>query len=394
MSTGLPKVTVNLGNGNLNQTLQTDDGVVGLVITGVAVSGSSNVSTGEAYQIFSLVEAEDLGITEDSTNSFAWKQIRDFYSIAKTGAELWFMLITSTVTMETAADENEDYAAKLLTKAKGRVKQLAISRKSTGTVTAANGLDEDVHNAVPKAQQLAESFASRNRPLRILLDGKDFTGTISDLKDYAEDNKNRVAIMIGNNDGSKNASVGLFLGRKAASPVHYNPGRVKDGAIIDLEAFFTDGSNVEDLEAGWDAIHNKGYIFFKSFTGRAGYYFTHAISLTKPTDDYKKLPYGWVIDKVHVLAYQTYVDEILEVIPIAENGQVHPALIKSWESKIETTINQQMTANGEVSGVEAYINPNQPILSSGELKIDLKILPVGYAEYIPINIGFTTTLNT
>ena len=38
---GVPKVTVNIGNGNLNQTEQTDNGVVGLVITGVSVTGGS-----------------------------------------------------------------------------------------------------------------------------------------------------------------------------------------------------------------------------------------------------------------------------------------------------------------------------------------------------------------
>ncbi len=390
---GIPKVTVEIGNGNLNRTDQTDDGIVGLVITGSSVTGTSNVVAGEAYQIFSLSEAEDLGIKEDSTNDFAWKQLRDFYSIAKTGAELWFMLTTATVTMEQMVDQSKQYAAKLLSAAKGRVRTLSASKKSSGTVTTLEGLDGDVHKAVPKAQQLADSFALRNQPLRIILDGKDFTGTISDLKNYKEDSKNRVAILIGNNDGSKNASVGLFLGRKASIPVQRNPGRVKSGAITDIKAYFTDGSPVENLEPSWDAIHNKAYIFFRSYVGRAGYFFNDAPTLTSDSDDYSDLPRGWVMDKVHLLAYQTFIDEILEEIPIAANGLVHPALIKSWESKIEGVLNTVMVANGEISAVDAYIDSNQPILSTGELRVSIKIIPIGYAKYIPIDLGFTTSLN-
>ena len=101
-----------------------------------------------------------------------------------------------------------------------------------------------------------------------------------------------------------------------------------------------------------------------------------------------------MIDKVHRLAYATFVEEILEEIPISEDGTVHPALIKNWESRIETVINQLMTANGEISGVYDYIDPAQKVLQTNELKVNLEILPVGYAKSIPINLGFTTELTS
>ncbi len=390
---GLPKVTIGLGNGGLKQTVQTDDGVIGLVITGATITGANNVTANKVYQIFSLIEAENLGITESNTNSFAWQQIKDFYSIAKTGAELWFMIVVQATTMEDMADETKDFGSKVIATSKGRVRTLALSRKSTGTIVTVDGLDTDVHKAVVKAQTMAESFALRNRPFRVIIDGKDYSGTIVDLKDYSINNKNRVGILIGNDNGSKNASIGLFIGRKASVSIQRNLGVVRDGAIIDLNAYLTNGADVELSEAGWDAIHDKGYMFYKSFTGKAGYFVSHTLSLTAPTDDYKKMNNGWVIDKAQILAYLTFLDEVLEEIPINTNGQIHPALIKAWEGKIENTINQQMTAKGQISGVKSYIDANQQVLSTGELKVDLQILPVAYSEYIKINLQFTTDLN-
>ena len=389
----IPKVKVNVGNGNLNQTTQTADGVVGLVITGATITGANKVTVGNSYQLFSLADAETLGIAEDNSNAFAWQQLRDFYSEAKTGAELWIMLVPGTVTLEQMADTTKSHAQKLITDSKGAIRTLGIAKKSTGTVTAKDGLDEDVQKAITTAQNLGEQAAANNRPLRIIIDGKDFTGTASDLANYREGSSNRVAILIGNIDGSKNSCLGLLLGRKASNPVQRNPGRVKDGFIAEGEAYFTDGSSVESLEGAWESIHDKGYIFLRSYIGRGGYFFNDAPTLTTLGDDYNDLPKGWVIDKVHRLAYATFLDEILEEIPISEDGQVHPALIKNWESRIETVINQLMTANGEISGVDAYIDPMQKVLVTNELKVHLDILPVGYAKSIPINLGFTAQLN-
>lgn len=391
---GLPNVDVRIGNGNLGRTTQTEDGVVGLCITGSTVAGADNVTINTAYQIFSLDEAEALGITEGSTNDYAWQQLKDYYNEAATGAELWFMLTGQSVTMTDVADPTEDYAQELLTKAKGRVRILGISRKSAAGVTASGGMDGDVHSTVPNAQILAENFTGINRPLRVVIDGKDFTGEVADLVDYSLDTKNRVSIAISNADGSKNAAIGLLLGRIAASPVQRYPGRVRDGANVAIEAFFTNGADVENLEAAWDAIHNKGYVFLRSFVGKAGYFWNGASTLTGNTDDYGTIPRGRVIDKAHILAYSTFIEEILSEIPIDGDGKIHPALVKQWETRIENTINQQMAANGEVSAVSAFIDADQNVLSTDEIEVDLSILPVGYAEFITINLGFTTEINS
>jgi hypothetical protein len=61
---GLPKVGITILNGQLGQVASTDDGVAGLLMTGVAGTG---IALSEVKQIFSVADAEALGITLHTT---------------------------------------------------------------------------------------------------------------------------------------------------------------------------------------------------------------------------------------------------------------------------------------------------------------------------------------
>ena len=54
----LPNVNISLSSGALGVTAQTTDGIAGLILSGVAVSGSITLNTPK--QVFSLQNAVDL----------------------------------------------------------------------------------------------------------------------------------------------------------------------------------------------------------------------------------------------------------------------------------------------------------------------------------------------
>ncbi|MCC9071219.1 DUF2586 family protein [Flavobacterium sp. F-65] len=388
----LPNIKFNISSKGLG-LLQSDiQKVPGLVLTGVTVAGTGKVAVGGSYQIFSLDEAVNLGIEETGANAFAYKHIKAFYDEAKKGAELWFMLVLSTITMEDMADLTKPYAKKLLADASGKIRILGLLKKSGTTETITNGLDADVALAVAKAQALNEDYASRYFPVRTIISGNKFSGTVADLKDYATASFNKVSILLANTDGSKEASVGLALGRIASIPSQRKISRVKDGPVENFTAYFTNGGTAESLDTSWDAIHNKGYIFLRSFANRSGYYFTSDVTLTGSTDDFNTLSRGLVMDEAVLIAYDTLVDELSDEIPVTDAGKIHPVTIKSWQNAIERQIDGLMVQNGKLSGVKAYIDENQNVLVTNNLNIALQLLPVGYSDYITVNIGFTTNL--
>ncbi|WP_442265880.1 DUF2586 family protein [Tenacibaculum sp. ZS6-P6] len=387
---GLPKVKINVNNDGLGQVAQTEDGVSAMILTGTSVSGGAQV--GESFQVFSLDEAEAAGITS-TANPYAYKHVQQFYQEAGNGAELWLMLVADAVSMEDMVSSDENYAKKLLDDAKGAVRLIAVSRKSDGSATIANGVDADVDNAVVKAQALIESYADKYKEASVIIDGKDFNGTVADLKDYSTSDQEFVSILLSNTDGSKNAAVGLLLGRLAKDPVMRNPGRVKSGSLPAIEGFFTNEQAIEELENAWDNIHNKGYIFLRSFVGRSGYFFNDAPTCTVASDDLNNITRVRTIYKARRVAYGVFVNEILDEIPLEANGKIAPALIKSWEGLVDNAINLTMTQNGEISAVRTFIDPAQDVLATNEVRVSLDILPVGYAKYITVELGFTTSLS-
>src|SRR5690625_2741725 len=128
----LPNVNIELTNGTLGSVGANQDGVAGLVLTGVSVPNKIQIN--EPRVIFSLADAEELGIEQTGDNASAYRHIKEFYEARRivSGseiAELYIMLTSSTTTLEDVADySNVNGAKKLLEYAQGRIRLLAISR--------------------------------------------------------------------------------------------------------------------------------------------------------------------------------------------------------------------------------------------------------------------------
>ncbi len=389
---GLPNISFNIATDGLGRSLADIQKTPGLVITGIT---EANVVLGECYQVFSLKNVEDLGITEQSGNTFAYKHIKDFYEMAGQGAPLWFMLVSDATTMTLMADVNEPYAKKLVQDAGGNIRVLGLVKESDGNEVISGGLDEDVALAVEKSQELVNYFAERFMHIRTILSGNAFDGTVANLTDFEAANLayNGVNLLIANNDGEPEASIGLALGKQLSIPSQRKQSRIKDGPVITQAAYFTNGDPVESLADAWDIIDDKGYTFFRNFANRSGYFFTSDVTLTSKEDDFISLARGFVMDEAVLIAYGVLIDQLSDEIPVTEAGLIHPAIIKSWQSSIETQIENLMVANGKLIAIKAFIDENQNVLSTDKIVVGISLLPVGYAEHIEVNIGFTTNIN-
>ncbi|MVT09885.1 DUF2586 family protein [Chitinophaga tropicalis] len=383
---GLPKVAITLGNGNLGTSVATDDGVAGLVLTGVA---TANLPLGTPKVIFNLSEAEALGITATGTNASAYRHIKEFYDLAGEGAELYIMTVADSVTLTQMADvTNASGASKLLDAARGRIRLLGLTRTPAASYipSLTDGLDKDSLDAITKAQQLATAYTAQYKPVRVLIEGRKLdtanTATLKDLRTYTA---NRAGIVIGSTSNDGSASVGLVLGRAASIPVQRNLGRVKDGSLPVTSAY-VNTVKAEDLTSG-DMLHDKGYIFLRTFIGRSGYFLNDDPMCAPATDDYSQLALGRVIDKASQVSYQTYVDELNDEIVIDENGKISVPVIKYLQNKIESAVNLAMV--DEISSFSAFIDADQNVLSTGKLTVRASIVPMGYTKTIEVLLGFT-----
>lgn len=385
---GLGKVKINIGNGALGSAPLSEDGITGMVLTGTAIAGKMDL--GEPKAFFSLEAVKALGIDELS-NPFAYRQIKGFYDLAGAGAELWIMLVGSAVKTSEMVDLSEEYFSKIMEKSKFRVRLGGVSAEVTTAPEAGEGITADVIGSISSAQALADHYSNEYNHLRMILDGSNFNGTPSDLTDLKPYEASRVSVLIANTENTRNADIGRLLGRLASDPVQRHPARVKSGRVSETAYFGLDHSP-ESLKSAFNAIADKGYIFLLPYNGKLGYFFSDAPTCTPQDDDFNQIPNGRVMDKAVRIAYQTYIDEIKDEIPVDASGKISPILIKAWEAKIYRALGVSMVASGEISGRSVFIDADQDILATGKTQIAVGIQPVGYADEIIINLGFIKSI--
>lgn len=227
--------------------------------------------------------------------------------------------------------------------------------------------------------------------------GYGYAGDPAALKDLTETEYNRAGVVLGDTAASsKNAAMGVVAGRIAASAVQRKISRVRDGALQPLTFYVgAEPAELADLET----INDKGYITFRTFVGKAGYFITDDNLATTPEDDYRALTNRRVIDKAYRIAYAQLVEWLNDEVPVSKSGTLVPAWCSTVEADVEQAIETQMTAQGNLgndqsdssdTGVECKIDYDQNILATSQVKIGLRVKPNGYAKYIDVELGFKT----
>ena len=413
----LPYVKIDFANGAIGASEPMDDGVTGLVCTAVAVTQTVNGETDNVfalntpYLITKLDELVSKGITSDSSdaNATLYKAVKEFYDEAPDGSKLWIMGVADTVTIADIVDKTKDNAKKLLVAANGTIRTLAvkIKDKSGYTPTVTTGIDGTVRTAITNAQSLAEwATETLFAPVMVLLEGRHYTGNAETLKSNPINtgNDNRVGVVIGDTevDPKSNidlhgAAVGLLAGRIASIPVQRSVARVRTGSITTTTMYI---GNLPAESGNPGTINDCGFICPRTFVGKAGYYWSDDKLAAEASDDYSLIPRRRVADKAYRITYSTLINEVAEEISVTDDGKISAPVVKAIQTAVESAIVNNMTSIGNLGndpsdpndmGVECYINPDQNIVATSRLDVQVRIKPHGYSKYINVSLGFKVT---
>lgn len=387
----LPHVKINFENGRLGSVAPSADCVVGLVCNAVGVDDKLTLE--KPYILYRIEGLEDLGVTSaiNDVNAHLYKVVKDFYAQAGDGAELWLLPVAGGKKQSEVLEVSKEFVKK----ANGRLRFLAIA-VSQDDLTIENGLDKDVMVAAAAAQELGEwATNSLYAPLFVLLEAKGVSDdTIVDMPDLTEQGYNRVGILVGDtSQNSTGAAMGVLAGKIASCPVQRHIGRVRDGALAMNTCYIgSKDATVADIET----LNNKGYITFRTFVGKSGYFFTDDCLATAVADDYRSIARRRTVDKAYRIAYDTILNYVNEEMYSSDN-LLNPSLCESWQTEVESAIISQMTKNGELGvdpndekGVKCYIDYNQNTIATSMFVMSLFVKPCGYSKYIEVKLGFMT----
>lgn len=414
---GTPVVTT-LTSGNLGRVAASTDGTAGIVVSGAAVSGS--FALGDVLGPFKTIqEVEAVGINAayDVTNTTnAYQHAKEFFEFANQfggarGTGLYIMVVAKTVTMEDICDKANAYAKKLLTTAAGKIKLLGITRVPDGGYTPGytDQLEDDLAAAVINLKALYTEEFGFHRPFQTLIEAWDWQGTVAstlDLRDAADGfTWEHGGVVLGQTGGMatlgatvsevvNSASVGAALGSMAACSVQESIGKVKKGPATEIAPYTTDGALVTALsDSQMSTLEDQGFIFLRPHVGQPGYYWSNDANACPITSDYAYASRSRPIDKVVRLAYDVYIEDYQDDIDLdPETGKMNAAVVKSFQERIKESIAANMLTNSELSGFDAYCDPDQDVLSDDEVDVELRAVPKGRVNQVSVTVGYTTNI--
>lgn len=412
--------------GGLGKLSTTDRSTTGLCMGGVAVSGGVQLNT--VYELNSLLDAAALKINPayDTTNvTLVYQHIKEFFRKSPSG-KLFIMLVSQATTLTAICDVTSTYGIYALAndpKCAGKLRFIGacLNPASGYTPTVANGINSDVvtltagvfTKALVKAQETAQRLFAQYRPAQIFLEARDFTGVVADLMDVTPSACNDVQLVIAadNDISSANAlyngyaAVGTFLGLRSNLQIQQQLSYVavsnlQDGSTGDwvnpgyssntLLSAFSQGYwlNNSYTNGDQDVIQNKGFIGPEVYNDFAGVYPACDVTASATTDDYNLGPNGIVVNEGARIIYKYMVPNLnIDVEVDKTAGTLDPILVATWQAECAKSLSDNLAGN--VSAVDCLIDPNQNVLSTDIITVQLLITPKGYANQINIPIGLT-----
>ena len=135
-----------------------------------------------------------------------------------------------------------------------------------------------------------------------------------------------------------------------------------------------------------DLLDEAGYIIYRSFSKKNGYYPNDDHMGAPLSDDYSNLNYGRVADKATIYAYTAYIEEIKDDIETDDEGNIPQEMCSYYERLIDNAVAVAM--QGEISDFKSYVDPAQNVLSTRRMAVSCRIRPRGTLQYIIVNLGF------
>lgn len=185
----------------------------------------------------------------------------------------------------------------------------------------------------------------------------------------------------------------LVSGRTSLVPVSEDLGAVERGPLPLIVTPDT-GKGIygiyhdEDSKYGLDPAR---FTTLRKHKGLKGFYITQGRTFANAGSDYMFIQYRRVMDQAsHYfrIASKKYINKRVQVNP---NGTLYIVDRQDIEREIRSYISTNL--QGEILDVQVVVDPNEVILQTQKLKIDVAILPYGYSKYLSLRIGYAPVQN-
>lgn len=402
-------VNVTKKGGNLGRRNPSEDKIFGYIDNGVAVA--DKLVLGTIYPLKQLKDAEDLGITAayDDTNSLKLHHTLERWFEKDPDTEIRLMVVAQSVTLAQMVDKTLSYGKKLLRDSEGAIKYLSVGRSPVVgyTPTLAEGLDQDVINAITKAKELLDDEFVQFRYLGgIAIEGRSFNGTAAAAKDLRTMTSEGISVVIASDldfAASKAihngyAALGDFMGNVSKAAVSQEPGELTSDFNLKNEArgwFLKPGlsSNLSIKsysDVDLTTLHDKGYVFGETVADYSGVYINAFHCCVELASDFAYGTDHRTIAKAMRLVRRSILPKVKSRLKVdTDTGFILPE-IRTYLENLAASSLDVMERDEDISGgAQAYIDPETNVLADGGFDIQLTFVPTSIGREITIGVGFS-----
>jgi hypothetical protein len=401
------------GEGGLGRPLAGKDHVCGLV--GFCADGDLPIgfaSNDRIKVIYSYAEAvalglDNSGLTLDPDVAVVAYAIQTAFE-AQPKAVIYVGLFEKAATAPLIGATEFEEILTLARFAEGDITLLGVvtnEELATGDLTILQGIANDLEEENKPISSILYSPNTSN--FRV---GGGMGDELSDLPDLRDLLNKKVSVVIGA-DGSNLgkslynyyeiafSALGACLGTLAAGKVNENiawvgKNNINANALNEFDVpMLTGGDLVKMLSPSLvNGLNSKGYIFLIKHSERAGTYFNDSHTATVVTSDYAFIESNRTIDKAIRGCRSFLLPDLNSPIFVNPDGTLTEDTIAGLKNSAARAL-EQMERDGEISTFQVVINPTQNTISTGKVIITIKIIPVGVARNIEVNIGFAVRIN-
>ena len=263
---------------------------------------------------------------------------------------------------------------------------------------------------VTSLQTVATTLESNNynTPLSIIATF-DFSGiAFASLPSLALSSKN-VSIAIGQDAGANGFKIWNAQG-KTVGCVGNAIGTRASGLVSDSIGYkgkfnVTDGTELNTISVGCqnnplyssltpnqlDSLDNLRYVFLIKGKTIDGTFYNNGNTCIVASSDYAYIENNETIDKIVRLANANLEPFQQSSIVLNADGTISTLSANAIEQAIETDL-IALVASGDISAVSVEVPTTQNVVSTGNVNVTIKIVPIAIARQFTINVGFTPKL--
>jgi len=390
----LNDLTINFTDGNLNPQLPGEDHISGLVAYTGSVLPDGFATDDRVKPVFSLTEAESLGITDDADDTeilLLHYALKEAFRI-NPGMKIWVGCF--------AAPSSFDFAeiTTLQRAASGQCRRIGVLSLNQDQFTTAH---------VTSIQTICNTLKSEHMPVVVFLEANPGNWELStDWPDLSELTAPNVGVVIGADAGNEGAAlststtvpvgmIGAVIGAHSKALAHESIGWVSKfnlvtGKELDTPSLIS-GELIKNLSAGaLGSLQDYRYIFPRKHVGISGTYLNDSLNANVASSDYNAIERITVANKAYRLLRAAYLPTLSGPI-LLEGGLIQKDVVAALRAQGGRALDQ-MLRTGEISEYTILVDPDQDIVNTSTLEIAAKVVPVGVARNIIVNFSFNVTV--